>query len=104
MGGTDVSVTTNQLVRLSSARCYGGGGRAPFQRPTSNVVATHTVLFGISSSSSSSSSTESKMSIFTSGDSVDAIVADIGSYATKIGQAGEDYPRAYFRSVRDGTM
>ena len=39
------------------------------------------------------------MSIFTSGDSVNAIVADIGSYATKIGHAGEDYPRAYFRSV-----
>eukprot|EP00980_Cylindrotheca_fusiformis_P026381 scaffold16013_cov69-Cylindrotheca_fusiformis.AAC.1 len=38
------------------------------------------------------------MSIFASGDSVDAIVADIGSYATKIGQAGEDFPRAYFRS------
>lgn len=39
------------------------------------------------------------MSIFTNSDSVNAIVADIGSYATKIGHAGEDYPRAYFRSV-----
>eukprot|EP00526_Cylindrotheca_closterium_P004995 CAMPEP_0113610838 /NCGR_PEP_ID=MMETSP0017_2-20120614/5237_1 /TAXON_ID=2856 /ORGANISM="Cylindrotheca closterium" /LENGTH=628 /DNA_ID=CAMNT_0000519747 /DNA_START=50 /DNA_END=1936 /DNA_ORIENTATION=+ /assembly_acc=CAM_ASM_000147 len=38
------------------------------------------------------------MSFFTTDDSVDAIVADIGSYATKIGQAGEDNPRAYFRS------
>ncbi|KAL3932943.1 MAG: hypothetical protein SGBAC_010616 [Bacillariaceae sp.] len=38
------------------------------------------------------------MSFFTTDDSVDAIVADIGSYATKIGQAGEDHPRAYFRS------
>ena len=40
------------------------------------------------------------MSVYSSGDSVNAIVADIGSYATKIGFAGEDYPRAYFRSVR----
>lgn len=41
------------------------------------------------------------MSIFTNSDSVNAIVADIGSYATKIGHAGEDYPRAYFRSVSE---
>ena len=40
------------------------------------------------------------MSAFTSGDAVNAIVADIGSYATKIGFAGEDSPRSYFRSVR----
>jgi actin-related protein len=39
------------------------------------------------------------MSAFTSGDLVNSIVADIGSYATKIGIAGEDYPRSYFRSV-----
>ncbi|CAJ1960154.1 unnamed protein product [Cylindrotheca closterium] len=38
------------------------------------------------------------MSFFTTDDSVDAIVADIGSYATKVGHAGEDHPRAYFRS------
>jgi hypothetical protein len=40
------------------------------------------------------------MAVFSSGDTVNAIVADIGSSATKIGFAGEDYPRAYFRSVR----
>jgi actin-related protein len=32
-------------------------------------------------------------------DYVGAIVAEFGSYATKIGWAGEDIPRAYFRSV-----
>lgn len=40
------------------------------------------------------------MAFYTSGDTVNAIVADIGSYASKIGFAGDDYPRAYFRSVR----
>ena len=40
------------------------------------------------------------MAVYSTGESVNAIVADIGSYATKIGYAGEDYPRAYFRSVR----
>ena len=39
------------------------------------------------------------MSAFTSGDLVNSVVADIGSYATKIGFAGEDSPRSYFRSV-----
>eukprot|EP00339_Tiarina_fusa_P024662 CAMPEP_0117076402 /NCGR_PEP_ID=MMETSP0472-20121206/53845_1 /TAXON_ID=693140 ORGANISM="Tiarina fusus, Strain LIS" /NCGR_SAMPLE_ID=MMETSP0472 /ASSEMBLY_ACC=CAM_ASM_000603 /LENGTH=161 /DNA_ID=CAMNT_0004802261 /DNA_START=23 /DNA_END=505 /DNA_ORIENTATION=+ len=38
------------------------------------------------------------MTVFSTGDSVSAVVADIGSYASKIGFAGEDYPRAYFRS------
>eukprot|EP00536_Pseudo-nitzschia_multiseries_P007087 jgi/Psemu1/324603/estExt_fgenesh1_pg.C_1600015 len=38
------------------------------------------------------------MAFYTSGDSVNAIVADVGSYASKIGYAGEDYPRSYFRS------
>ena len=40
------------------------------------------------------------MAFYTSGDSVNAIVADLGCYASKIGYAGEDYPRSYFRSVR----
>jgi actin-related protein len=40
------------------------------------------------------------MAAFSAGDQVNAIVADIGSYATKIGFAGSDYPRSYFRSVR----
>lgn len=40
------------------------------------------------------------MALYTSGDSVNAIVADIGAWSTKIGYAGEDYPRSYFRSVR----
>lgn len=39
------------------------------------------------------------MALYSSGGSVNAIVADIGSYASKIGFAGEDYPRAHFRSV-----
>mmetsp|Transcript_16148 Transcript_16148/g.44713 ORF Transcript_16148/g.44713 Transcript_16148/m.44713 type:complete len:599 (+) Transcript_16148:85-1881(+) len=38
------------------------------------------------------------MAFYKSGDSVNAIVADLGSYASKIGYAGEDYPRSYFRS------
>ncbi|CAB9513942.1 Actin (Fragment) [Seminavis robusta] len=46
------------------------------------------------------------MSIFSSGDPLNAIVCDVGQYATKIGFAGEDYPRAYFRSnvaaIREG--
>ena len=40
------------------------------------------------------------MAAFSSGDAVNAIVGDIGQYATKLGFAGEDYPRSYFRSVR----
>lgn len=40
------------------------------------------------------------MAFYTSNDSVNAIVADVGSYATKIGFAGEDFPKSYFRSVR----
>jgi actin-related protein len=36
---------------------------------------------------------------FHSGDNMNAVVADIGSYSTKIGFAGEDFPKAYFRSV-----
>lgn len=47
------------------------------------------------------------MAFYTSGDSVNAIVADLGSYASKIGYAGEDYPRSYFRSnvgvLREGS-
>lgn len=39
------------------------------------------------------------MSFYTAGDHVNAIVADIGSFASKIGFAGDDTPRAYFRSV-----
>lgn len=35
---------------------------------------------------------------FCSGDALNPIVADIGQCATKIGFAGEDYPRSYFRS------
>lgn len=38
------------------------------------------------------------MAAFSSGDTLNAIVGDIGQYATKIGFAGEDYPRSYFRS------
>jgi len=39
---------------------------------------------------------------FQGGDtSVGAVVADIGSFATKIGWAGDDAPKSYFRSVRN---
>lgn len=38
------------------------------------------------------------MAFYTSGDTVNAVVADLGSYASKVGYAGEDYPRSYFRS------
>lgn len=41
------------------------------------------------------------MAAFNSGDAVNAIVGDVGQYATKLGFAGEDYPRSYFRSVSD---
>jgi len=37
---------------------------------------------------------------FYSGDYVGAVVADLGYHDTKIGWAGNDYPRSYFRSVR----
>ena len=40
------------------------------------------------------------MASFSTGDAVGAVVADIGHYATKIGWAGDDTPRSYFRSVR----
>ncbi len=36
---------------------------------------------------------------FSGGDSFPAVVGEVGSYATKMGFAGEDYPRAYFRST-----
>jgi actin-related protein len=36
---------------------------------------------------------------FNSGDNVGAIVADIGSFASRIGFAGDDMPKAYFSSV-----
>lgn len=38
------------------------------------------------------------MAFYTNGNSLNAVVADLGSYASKIGYAGEDYPRSYFRS------
>jgi actin-related protein len=37
---------------------------------------------------------------FYNGEYLRAVVAEFGSYSTKIGWAGEDIPRAYFRSVR----
>lgn len=41
------------------------------------------------------------MAAFYSGDRVDAVVVDIGAGSTKMGWAGDDYPRSYFRSVRE---
>jgi len=40
------------------------------------------------------------MSSYTGQDDVGAIVADVGSYATRIGFAGDDVPVAHFPSVR----
>ena len=33
------------------------------------------------------------------GQDLNAIVTDIGTYSTRIGYAGEDYPRSYINSV-----
>jgi actin-related protein len=38
--------------------------------------------------------------MFYSGDNIGAVVADIGSYACRVGFAGEDSPRAYLPTVR----
>ena len=43
------------------------------------------------------------MALYTTESAVNAVVAEIGGYATKIGYAGEDCPRSYFRSVRPRT-
>ena len=40
------------------------------------------------------------MASFYSGDYVGAVVVDVGSSNTKMGWAGDDAPRSYFRSVR----
>lgn len=40
------------------------------------------------------------MAAFQGGDHVGSVVVDIGSASTKIGWAGDDYPRSLFRSVR----
>jgi actin-related protein len=37
--------------------------------------------------------------MFYSGDNIGAVVADVGSYACRVGFAGEDSPRAFFPSV-----
>ena len=37
---------------------------------------------------------------YLAGDDMGAIVADFGHHTTKMGFAGEDSPRAWFRSVR----
>ncbi len=37
--------------------------------------------------------------MFNSGDSVGAIVSDIGSFSTRVGFAGEDLPRAHIPTV-----
>jgi len=42
----------------------------------------------------------SDMSSYTGQDDVGAVVADVGSYATRIGFAGDDVPVAHFPSVR----
>jgi Actin len=48
--------------------------------------------------------TEPAMAAFHSGDCVGALVVDVGSATTKIGWAGDDYPRALFRSVGSRTI
>lgn len=37
--------------------------------------------------------------MYCGGDDIGALVADIGTTSTRIGFAGEDYPRSYFPSV-----
>ena len=37
--------------------------------------------------------------MYHSGDDIGAIVADFGSYATKVGYAGDDSPKAYFQTA-----
>eukprot|EP01083_Nonionella_stella_P114624 339157_1 len=36
---------------------------------------------------------------FSGGEHFPAVVCEVGSHATKMGFAGEDYPRSYFRST-----
>jgi hypothetical protein len=43
-------------------------------------------------------------SMYHSGDNVGAIVADIGSFSTRIGHAGDDVPSAYFPSVTNASL
>jgi hypothetical protein len=42
----------------------------------------------------------STMAAYSPNDVVQAVVADLGQGQTKVGWAGEDYPKSYFRSVR----
>mmetsp|Transcript_21502 Transcript_21502/g.21623 ORF Transcript_21502/g.21623 Transcript_21502/m.21623 type:complete len:453 (+) Transcript_21502:202-1560(+) len=42
--------------------------------------------------------------MYSSGDDIGALVADIGSYSTRIGFAGDDMPKAYFPSVVGATQ
>ena len=39
------------------------------------------------------------MSTYTVGKDIQALVADIGSYSTKIGYAGDDHPTAIYNST-----
>ena len=42
--------------------------------------------------------------MYNSGEDIGAIVADIGSFATRIGYAGDDMPKAHLPSVSDCVM
>lgn len=44
------------------------------------------------------------MASFYGGDHVGAVVVDIGAASTKMGWAGDDCPRSYFRSVRTNNL
>jgi hypothetical protein len=72
-----------------------------FNRERVQPTTATTTLFTALACLLSSSPNHSKMAFYTTNDSYNAVVADVGSYATKIGFAGEDYPSSYFRSVRD---
>jgi actin-related protein len=41
------------------------------------------------------------MAAYSPNDVVQAVVADLGQGQTKMGWAGEDYPKSYFRSVSE---
>jgi hypothetical protein len=68
----------------------------PIQKFRFTLISCNSELGSPSSQDLTSSLT---MASFYNGDNVQAVVADLGHYSTKIGWAGDDYPRSYFRSV-----
>ena len=65
---------------LSARRAIATGTTSKFQNPSVQAIF-------------------QAMSSFQGGDSLGTVVVDVGSAATKIGYAGDDFPVSYFRSV-----